>query len=47
MDEGGDGPLCRAARDLAERIERESEGNIERYADAVERAGRFPVPSGV
>ncbi|KAL3775294.1 hypothetical protein ACHAW5_000945 [Stephanodiscus triporus] len=47
LDEGGDGPLCRAARDLAERIERESEGNIERYADAVERAGRFPVPSGV
>lgn len=47
LDEGGDGPLCRAARDLAERIGRESEGNLERYADAVEGAGRFPVQSGV
>jgi sterol 3beta-glucosyltransferase len=42
LDERGDGPLCAAARDVAEKIVMESEGNLGRYAEAVEGAARFP-----
>ena len=44
LDERGDGPLCAAARDVAEKIVGESEGNLDRYAEAVEGAARFPPP---
>ena len=47
LEEGGSGPLCDAARDVAARIGRESAGNLDKYADAVEGAARFPVLNGV
>jgi hypothetical protein len=47
LDEGGNGPLCDAARNMADRIGKESEGNLDKYADAVEGAARFPAPSGI
>jgi sterol 3beta-glucosyltransferase len=47
LDEDGNGPLCDAARDLANMIGKESEGNLDRYADAVEGASRFPLPNGI
>lgn len=46
LNEKGDGPLCQTARDLAMSIGKESDENVERYADAVVGAKRFPVPSG-
>ena len=46
LDEKGNGPLCQAARAVSEKIIKESEGNLERYANAVESAVRFPMPSG-
>ena len=46
LDEKGNGPLCQTARAVSEKIIKESEGNLERYANAVESAVRFPMPSG-
>jgi hypothetical protein len=45
LDEKGNGPLCQTARAVSEKIIKESEGNLERYANAVESAVKFPMPS--
>ena len=45
LRENGDGPLCTAARNVADAIRKESEGNLDKYADLVEQAERFPQPN--